>query len=99
MKDFARLLLSFFVVLFSLIFSRPAFSQDGSPNGMCSFRTLHLPVNSAGFDTVEAINDIGAIVGSIADANEQLSHGFLLFNGKFTSFKFPGSVVTAVHDI
>jgi uncharacterized membrane protein len=99
MKDFARVLLSFFVVLCSFLFSRPAFSQDGSANGTCSFQTLHLPGNSAGFDSVEAINDIGAIVGNIADANEELSHGFLLFNGKFTPFKFPGSVVTAAHDI
>jgi uncharacterized membrane protein len=99
MKDFARVLLSFFVVLCSFLFSRPAFSQDVSANGTCSFQTLHLTGNSAGFDSVEAINDIGAIVGNIADANEELSHGFLLFNGKFTSFKFPGSVVTAAHDI
>jgi hypothetical protein len=54
MKDFARVLLSFFVVLCSFIFSRPAFSQDASPNGTCSFQTLHLPGNSAGLDSVEA---------------------------------------------
>jgi len=88
----------FSLLLCSFLFSRPAFSQDGSPNGTCSFQTLHLPVNSAGFDTVEAINDIGAIVGNVAD-NEELTHGFLLFNGKFTTFKFPGSVVTEAHDI
>jgi uncharacterized membrane protein len=99
MKEFANVLFSLLVVFCSFLFSRPAFSQDGSPNGTCSFQTLHLPGNENGFDSVEAINDIGAIVGNVADANEQLSHGFLLFNGKFTTFKFPGSLLTTAHDI
>jgi uncharacterized membrane protein len=89
----------FSLLLCSFLFSRPAFSQDGSPNGTCSFQTLHLPGNEAGFDTVEAINDIGAIVGTAVPANEQTFNAFLFFNGKFTPFKFPGSVATAAHDI
>ncbi|MGC2742379.1 MAG: hypothetical protein WA672_04270, partial [Candidatus Angelobacter sp.] len=75
MKEFANVLFSLLFVLCSFLFSRPAFSQDGSPNGSCSFQTLHLPGNANGFDSVEGINDIGAIVGNVADANEQLSHG------------------------
>ena len=98
MKEFANVLCSL-LVLCSFLFSRPAFSQDGSPNGTCSFQTLHLPGNAAGFDTVEAINDIRAIVGTVVSANEQEFHAFLLFNGKFTLFKFPGSLLTAAHDI
>lgn len=77
MKEFANVLCSL-LVLCSFLFSRPAFSQDGSPNGTCSFQTLHLPGNAAGFDTVEAINDIGAIVGTAVSANEQEFHAFLL---------------------
>ena len=99
MNKIASVISSLLVVLCSFLSSPPAFSQDGSPNGTCSFQTLHLPGNAAGFDSVEAINDIGAIVGNVADANEQLSHGFLLFNGKFTPFKFPGSLLTEAHDI
>jgi len=99
MSKIANVLCSFFFVLCSFLCSLPALSQDGSPNGTCSFQTLHLPGNSAGFDSIEAINDIGAIVGSIADANDQLSRAYLLFDGKFTPFKFPGSVLTTAHDI
>lgn len=99
MKEFARVLCSVLFVLCSFLFSRPAFSQDGSPNGTCSFQTLHLPGNAAGFDTVEAINDIGAIVGTAVPANEQTFHAFLFFNGKFSPFMFPGALRTAAHDI
>ncbi len=99
MKEFANVLLSLLFVVCSFLFSRPAFSQDGFPSGTCSFQTLHLPGNTAGFDMVEAINDIGAIVGTVVDANEQGFHGFLLFNGKFSPFIFPGALRTAAHDI
>jgi probable HAF family extracellular repeat protein len=99
MSEIANLLFSLLFVLCSFLFSRPAFSQDGSPNGTCSFQTLHLPGNAAGFDTVEAINDIGAIVGTATPANEQTFNAFLFFNGKFTPFMFPGSLRTAAHDI
>lgn len=99
MKEFANVLFSLLVVLCSFLFSRPVFSQDGSPNGTCSFQTLHLPGNAAGFDSVEAINDIGAIVGTVVGADQQEFHAYLLFNGKFSPFMFPGSLLTAAHDI
>jgi len=99
MSKIASVLFSLLVVLCSFLFSRPAFSQDGSPNGACSFQTLHFPGNPGGFDTVEAINDIGAIVGTAVPANEQTFNAFLFFNGNFTPFKFPGSLRTAAHDI
>jgi uncharacterized membrane protein len=99
MSKIASVLFSLLFALCSFLSSTPAFSQDGSPNGTCSFQTLHLPGNSAGFDTVEAINDIGAIVGTAVPANEQTFNAFLFFNGKFTPFKFPGAVLTAAHDI
>lgn len=99
MSKIASIFSALLFVLCSFLSSPPALSQDGSPNGTCSFQTLQLPGNANGFDSVEAINDIGAIVGNIADANEQLSRGYLLFNGKLTTFKFPGSLLTAAHDI
>jgi hypothetical protein len=99
MSKIANVVFSVAVVLCSFLSSLLAFSQDGSPNGTCSFQTLHLPDNTAGFDTVEAINDIGAIVGTVVSANEQQFHAYLLFDGKFSPFKFPGSLLTAAHDI
>jgi uncharacterized membrane protein len=99
MSKIASVLSSLLFVLCSFLSSLPAFSQDGSPNGTCSFQTLQLPGNSAGGDTVEAINDIGAIVGTATAANEQTFNAFLFFHGKFTPFKFPGSSRTAAHDI
>ena len=98
MKKLANLLSTFLLVLFGSLFSQPAFSQDGLPNGTCSFQTLHFPGNTAGFDTAEAINDIGAIVGT-ATADQQVTHGYLFFAGKFSMFMFPGGQRTAAHDI
>jgi hypothetical protein len=98
MKKLANLLSTFSLVWFGFLLLQPAFSQDGLPNGTCSFQTLNLPGNAAGFDTAEAINDIGAIVGT-ATADEQVLHGYLFFAGKFSMFMFPGAQRTAAHDI
>ena len=86
------------LVFCSFLSSQLAFSQDGSPNGTCSFQTLILPGNSAGLDSAEAINDIGAIVGT-ANPDQQVTHGYLFFAGKFSMFMFPGAERTAAHDI
>jgi uncharacterized membrane protein len=50
---------------------------------------------------MEGINDSGAIVGSFAGPSNtpDIDHGYLLFNGKFTRFRFPGSKETEAHDI
>jgi len=99
MNKIACVLSALLFVLYGFLSSHPAFSQNSSPNGTCSFQTLHLPNNLGGFDTVEAINDIGAIVGTAVNFNETDDHGFLFFKGKFSLFKFPGSVLTSAHDI
>jgi uncharacterized membrane protein len=48
--------------------------------------------------TPVALNDSGAIVGSYGDA-QNVSHGFPLFQGRLTSFMFPGSSSTNVNDM
>ncbi len=75
-----------------------AFAQDGSPTGKCSFQTVNLPAPANEFFALGALNDVGGIVGTYADSNIH-SHGFLLFQGKFTSFMFPGSTDTIAHDV
>jgi uncharacterized membrane protein len=99
MNKIACVLSSLLFVVCGFLSSHPAFSQNSSPHGTCSFQTLNLPANAAGFDTVEAINDIGAIVGTAVSNNERDERGFLFFKGKFSPFMFPGSVVTEAHDI
>ena len=45
-----------------------------------------------------ALNDVGGILGTYA-ASDFHTHGFLLYQGKFTRFMFPGSTDTIAHDI
>ena len=71
------------------LLSTAAFGQT------CSFRTL--PVPTPGVSTASGINDVGAIVGSFFQDVRAI--GFLLFRGKFTLFRFPGSLETTPHDI
>ena len=71
-----------------------AFSQTGT----CAFQTLNFPAPANHLPTPTALNDLGAIVGSYLDANAT-SHGFLLYQGKVSSFMFPGSIRTEALDI
>jgi probable HAF family extracellular repeat protein len=71
------------------LISSAAFSQS------CTFRTV--PVPTQGVSNATGINDAGAIVGNFF-VNAR-SEGFLLYRGKFTTFKFPGSDETTPHDI
>lgn len=64
-------------------------------SAQCKFTTLTIPGSEA--DTALGINDQGAIVGEVNDANG--SHAFLLFQGKVTKFRFPGSFSTEAEDI
>lgn len=76
-----------------------AFAQDASSTGKCSFQRLKFPA-SAISPFPRALNDKGAIVGSFqAGAFPHRNQGFFLFQGKFTSFMFPGSVDTTANDI
>jgi probable HAF family extracellular repeat protein len=65
--------------------------------GKCSFQTLTFPPPASNGVPV-ALNDSGAIVGSYGDA-QNVSHGFLLYQGRLTSFMFPGSSGTNATDI
>jgi uncharacterized membrane protein len=75
-----------------------AFAQDGSSTGKCSFQTVNLPAPANRFFALGALNDVGGIVGTYAASDSRI-HGFLLYQGKFTSFMFPGSTDTIAHDI
>jgi len=75
-----------------------AFAQDGSPTGKCSFQTVNIPAPPNRAVMLDAINDAGGILGNYED-NDSHTHGFLLYQGKFTSFLFPGSTATLAFDM
>ncbi|MGC2743579.1 MAG: hypothetical protein WA672_10355, partial [Candidatus Angelobacter sp.] len=70
-----------------------AFAQTGK----CSFQKLTFPAPANRLPLPRALNDVGAIVGSYFGGNT--SHGFLLYQGKVSSFMFPGSTRTEAWDI
>jgi uncharacterized membrane protein len=90
MTQVVRILTVFSLGLFCL--TTPILGQDGSSQGSCTFQRPQFP-NST-FHHLNNINDIGAIVGF--DGNLK---GFLLFNGKLTTFEFPGAIFTQARDI
>ncbi len=92
-KAFCLLMFACFMAATATI----AFAQDGSPTGKCGFQTITIPA-PANHGSPAALNDSGAITGSFLDSKFN-SHGFLLFQGKVTTFMFPGSTTTAVHDM
>jgi uncharacterized membrane protein len=101
MKGLAHTILRFTlicIVTFSTIsiFSTKSSAQEASSVGTCSFQDLKLQAFSS---TASGINDIGAIVGSFSTGLRTSGQAFLLFNGKFTPFTFPGSVSTGAFDI
>jgi uncharacterized membrane protein len=64
-------------------------------SAQCKFTTLTIP--GAVGDTAIGVNDQGAIVGGVDDSTG--SHAFLLFQGKVTKFRFPGSFSTEAENI
>jgi uncharacterized membrane protein len=81
----------------SVLAQTVSFAQAGAAPGKCGLQTLNFPQPATG-GTPVALNDSGAIVGSYGDSHNA-SHGFLLFQGRLTSFMFPGSSSTNVNDI
>ena len=65
--------------------------------GKCWFQTLNFPPPATNNLPV-TLNDSGAILGSFFDS-KNAQHGFLLFQGKLTTFMFPGSSTTSANDI
>jgi hypothetical protein len=74
-----------------------SFAQAAATPGKCSFQTLTFPPPAAKGQVV-ALNDSGAILGEFSNTQFD-AHGFLLYQGKLTTFMFPGSVTTAANDI
>jgi uncharacterized membrane protein len=74
-----------------------AFAQAGATTGKCAFQKLTFPPPAAN-GTPVALNDLGGIAGSFLDSRN-VSHGFLLYQGKLTTFMFPGSSGTTVTDM
>ncbi|MGZ4867819.1 MAG: DUF3466 family protein [Candidatus Angelobacter sp.] len=103
MKDLARTILKFTllpcIVAFSTfsIFSIKGSAQEASSVGTCSFQDLNLQAFSS---AATGINDVGAVVGSFSTGlRTSAAHGFLLYQGRFTPFSFPGSASTRASDI
>ena len=91
-----------FCLLMSVCFiaatSTAAFAQVAeATTGKCGFQTLNFPAPATN-GTPAALNDSGAIVGTYVAA-QSVSHGFLLYQGRLTSFMFPGSSNTTVADM
>lgn len=76
-------------------------AQDGSSTGKCGFQNLTIPSPAGTTTTPAALNDNGAIVGSLGSGSGATFHssGFLFAGGNFTHFKFPGSADTFPKDI
>jgi probable HAF family extracellular repeat protein len=87
------------VMIFSLFTTAAlSFSQDGSTPNSCAFQKLTIPGPAGTRPSPNAINNAGGIVGFYIDS-QLTTHGFLFSNGKFASFKFPGSLDTIAHDV
>jgi uncharacterized membrane protein len=85
-----------FSLLMSVCFiaaTATAFAQSGK----CSFQKLSFPPPATN-GTPVALNDLGGIAGTFLDS-KNVAHGFLLYQGRLTTFMFPGSTGTSVSDM
>lgn len=78
-----------------------AFAQDGSSIGKCSFQKIHIASPAGTTATPTDLNDSGQMVGLLGAGSGPAFHisGFLLSNGKFSTFNFPGAADTFPRDI
>jgi uncharacterized membrane protein len=90
-KVLSLLMSAFFITVTAT--TTAAFAQTGK----CSFQKLNFPPPANRLPSPRALNDAGAIVGTYFGGNT--GHGFLLYQGKVTSFMFPGSTITEAWDI
>ena len=74
-----------------------ALAQDAGTTGKCSFQKLSFPPPATN-GTPAALNDLGGIAGTFGDS-KNVSHGFLFYQGRLTTFMFPGSSNTTVTDM
>jgi uncharacterized membrane protein len=88
-KTFSLLMSVFFIAATATV----AFAQTGK----CSFQKLSFPAPATNGQAA-ALNDLGGIAGTFLDS-KNVAHGFLLYQGKLTTFMFPGSTGTSVSDM
>lgn len=93
MRNHGKVLSLLMSVCFIAATATAAFAQTGK----CSFQKLSFSLPATNGNPV-ALNDLGGIAGSFTDS-KNVSHGFLLFQGRLTTFMFPGSSSTTVTDM
>jgi hypothetical protein len=98
MKSYGKVLCLLMSACLIAATATAAFAQDaGATTGKCAFQKLSFPPPATNANPV-ALNDLGGIAGTFGDS-KNLSHGFLLYQGRLTTFKFPGSLSTTVSDM
>jgi len=93
MKSHGKVLCLLMSVFFIAATATAAFAQSGK----CSFQPLNFPPPATNGQAA-ALNDLGGIAGTFLDS-KNAGHGFLLYQGRLTTFQFPGSVSTGVTDM
>ncbi len=93
MRNHGKTLSLLMSVCFIAATATSAFAQAGK----CSFQKLSFPPPATN-GTPVALNDLGGIAGTFGDS-KNVSHGFLLYQGRLTTFMFPGSSSTTVTDM
>ncbi|HZS28201.1 MAG TPA: hypothetical protein VFB76_13305 [Candidatus Angelobacter sp.] len=94
MRSYGKTLSLLMSVCFLAASATMAFAQTGK----CAFQTLNIQMPANSFPSPEALTDTGAIVGTFLTPTRH-SSGFLLYQGKITTFMFPGSTDTSAHDM
>lgn len=98
MRNHGKVLSLLMSVCFIAATATAAFAQTAaSTTGKCAFQKLSFPPPATNGNPV-ALNDLGGIAGTFGDS-KNVSHGFLLYQGRLTTFMFPGSSSTTVSDM
>jgi probable HAF family extracellular repeat protein len=93
MRSHRKIVCLLLSVCFIAATATTAFAQSGK----CSFQQLNFPPPATN-GTPVALNDLGGILGQFTDSAGQ-ARGFLLFQGKLTTFNFPGAFETIASDL
>lgn len=93
MRNHGKVLSLLMSVCFIAATATAAFAQSGK----CSFQKISFPPPATNGQPA-ALNDLGGIAGTFLDS-KRVSHGFLFYQGRLTTFMFPGSSGTTVTDM
>lgn len=93
MRNHGKVLSLLMSVCFIAATATAAFAQTGK----CSFQKISFPPPATNGQPA-ALNDLGGIAGTFLDS-KRVSHGFLFYQGRLTTFMFPGSSGTTVTDM